>query len=380
MIQGKTPRNWIAIIAANAVAYGLASAAALDQPMSFTVHQECEGSGCRSYILAHGTIVNTTPSVFESLLSRIDYKPTVYFHSPGGNLAAGIRLGLAIRKADLDTVVGGPYEKFVRLNEPYAVLVQKAICYSACAYAFFGGVTRELRDRGDLGVHQFRGARGDAGEASAQLTVAVLANYLDRMGVDRKVLDIASTITADRMQMFTQEEARLLNIDNTNPPTASWTIEAAADGALMLLSSQKQPRRDGVVHLFFARDGAAIRAILVYQIHQNFRTSADMKEIFSGRTRFTVRTDSASFSLVPLVDWTHVSDGYRIILQMPNSVLQAISQARSFGLYADWPNAFRDVDPSVSFGTEGLRRGLLALTRQPKPAPINNELLFAVDL
>jgi hypothetical protein len=343
--------------------YSANASSALDKPMTFSLQQECEGSGCNSYILAQGTIVEKTPLAFEAFMSRIDHKPIVYFHSPGGSLAAGIKLGLLVRKFRLDTFVGGPYEKFVEIGRPYAVLVNRAVCYSACVYAFLGGVTRELKKGGQLGVHQFRGIRGDTGEASAQITTTVLANYIDAMGVDRRLLDIASTTGSDNVYSLSETEARQLNVDNTSPPLARWRLEAANDGTLLLVASQKQARRDGTTHLILQRDRGSIIATVVYQIRQNFRSVKEMTEIFSGKTSFEIAIGKKDYRLLPVSDWKSSGNRYSITLKAQDSVLDELAKVRGFVLQADWPNALRDVDPSVAFGTEGFDRGVVALRR-----------------
>ena len=122
-------------------------------------------------------------------MREADERGALLFNSQGGSLTAALGLGRLIRKYGLDTVVGGPYVE----NEPnnpveQRVVVKAGICFSACVYAFLGGQTRELSNPGTLGVHQFRGAKEDSGEVVAQVTTAMLAEYLDEMGVDRKLL------------------------------------------------------------------------------------------------------------------------------------------------------------------------------------------------
>lgn len=196
------------------------NAAPFDQPMTFSVKIPCEGHGsmCNEYILAQGIITPKTPERFAIFMRKIKpYKPTIYFHSPGGDLVAALKMGHMIRQAGLDTFVGGPYEQFIKLGIPYQTLVKNGGCVSACAYAFLGGVSREVSEGGKYGVHQFAGSRKDTGEGSAQVTSTVLANYLDDMGVDRRLLDIASLTRPTAVQLIKPSLARELNVDNTAP-------------------------------------------------------------------------------------------------------------------------------------------------------------------
>jgi len=111
--------------------------------MTFSEKIRCHGSAsfCGAYVLAQGVITPRTPDIFTAFLEgRPRYKPTIHFDSPGGNLMAAMRLGFSIRKHGLDTYVGGPYEHEPALGAETQTIVGSAVCLSACAYAFLGGV------------------------------------------------------------------------------------------------------------------------------------------------------------------------------------------------------------------------------------------------
>jgi hypothetical protein len=78
---------------------------AVDQPMRFTLHRPCGGNGsvCGIYILAEGEITENSPSELETIARKLNFRPTVYFDSPGGSLFGGIMLGHVIRRFGLDT-------------------------------------------------------------------------------------------------------------------------------------------------------------------------------------------------------------------------------------------------------------------------------------
>ena len=364
-MQQHVPRMLVVLLLANVASEApVARASELAAPMQFTLHQECEGTGCQSYILAQGTIVTDTAETFRTFVSRIGFLPAVYFNSPGGDLAAGVKLGLAIRKAQLDTHVGGAYQQFVGGTNRYETLVREGICLSACAYAFLGGVSRELGKRGTLGVHQFRGERGDSGESSAQIAVAALATYVDQMGADRRLLDLAASASPNQIRVLSTREARDLNVDNTVPPRAHWRLEADSTGQLFLVASQRQARRDGVVSFMLTRSGTAVRAVLSYRIRQSFRSEADLREMFSGQTFFLVRLANVTYQLTPQGKWTQSQGSFVIVVDVPKEALSGISNAAEFELDAEWPNAMRDIRPSAAFGTTGFRNGLAALSRR----------------
>jgi hypothetical protein len=218
-----------------------AQAAAVDGPMHFSLHRPCQGTAsfCGPYILAQGEITSSSPSEFENIVRKLNFQPSVYFNSPGGSLGAGIMLGRVIRKFGLDTYVGGPYKEVKNVRGYTDTLVERGLCLSACAYAFMGGRTRELADGGILGVHQFQTRDGDSGEGSAQLTVAILSAYLEEMGIDRALLDLASATKPAQIEVIPPRLAQALKLDNADPPKSEWQLKAGSNGDLILTTVQR---------------------------------------------------------------------------------------------------------------------------------------------
>jgi hypothetical protein len=341
--------------------------------MTFSSYSACTGTAsfCGEYILANGMITSDTPNKLEILLKAQKFKPTIYFNSPGGNLLAGMKLGYIIRSLIFDTYVGGPYnsahlnQSNGQFNESIVTIVAKGVCLSACAYAFLGGVSRHLDAGGQLGVHQFSGGAKDVGQSAAQVTTAVLAQYLDDMGVDRKLLDIASMTPSGSVQIISVQLARELNVDNTNPPKRGWELKADDQGNLSAIVTQRQGGRDAVTSLAFRRDGSYLIGTLTYRIRQNFRSFRQMNETFQGPTRFHLTASDQSYQTTTVSSWERLVDGsFRIRFSVNPSILLKLSQLAAFELDAeDWGNAMRDVDPSTEFGTEGLRNAVLALLK-----------------
>ena len=349
-----------------AVTPPVASGPSLEAPMTFSFYQPCDGSGyfCGQYILAQGTITQDTPRQLEAVLRAQKFKPRIFFHSPGGNLIAGMELGNIIRRLRFDTYVGGPYENVFQLGQPPKIIITTGVCLSACAYAFLGGVSRELNAGGQYGVHQFSGSTKDLGQSAAQVATAAVAQYLDEMGVDRRLLDIASITAPGSVQIIPVQLARELNVDNTDPPKRAWDLRPDENGNLSLLVAQRQPRRDGVAFLAFHRNGDYLLGTLIYRIRQNFRSFLEMNEIFKGPTPFNLTANERHYQTTTVSSWDRLSvDSFRIRIAVTQSALLELSRVATFGLDARWPNANIDVDPSTEFGTEGLRNGVLALLK-----------------
>lgn len=84
---------------------------------------------------------------------------TVAFDSSGGNLRAGLLLGMVLRGAGLNSLVADQYTEELFEDGSFETVIFPVStdvgCFSACAYAFMGGVSRKLEEGDRIGVHQF---------------------------------------------------------------------------------------------------------------------------------------------------------------------------------------------------------------------------------
>jgi hypothetical protein len=162
-----------------------------------------------------GDITAATPGAFLAFVAAfpdaLSTTAGIVLDSPGGSLLAGLQLGDALRRSGWNTVTGITY--------PWPDGSRHvATCYSACVWAFAGGVNRYMLTDGALGVHRFYSAgAGDA--ASAQEVTAYINLYLDRMGVSRVVQDVASLTRSDQMTYLTMDEATRLQLIHFTPAT-----------------------------------------------------------------------------------------------------------------------------------------------------------------
>jgi hypothetical protein len=112
-----------------------ATTGAFNAPMSFQLdHPDARPR----VLLAVGSIEAGTVESLRSTLQAEGRVDEVWFHSPGGDAQAGLRLGQLIRDHGLLTRVP-----------------TGATCFSACSYAFLGGVLRAVDDGACYGVHMF---------------------------------------------------------------------------------------------------------------------------------------------------------------------------------------------------------------------------------
>ena len=197
------------------------------------------GNHCCWWIQADGEIVANTPEAFETFYRSLKYPPgAIRLNSLGGNLTAGIALGEKIRALGLSTEVGstqGNAEK------------TQGICASACAYAFLGGKARVLEDSARLGFHRFYSplavdnakAKLFSGEDldNTQKLLALLLLYTISMGVDARIVVLATTAGHDEVYWVTQKDAQELRIAFTPMGYKPWRIETYRGGALAVSDS-----------------------------------------------------------------------------------------------------------------------------------------------
>lgn len=197
--------------------------------------------GCE-WIAAEGTITQDTPDRFAAFHQDWGYCPAVTFNSPGGDLAAAIRLGRLLRDRECATAVADTRAVPGSLWHESG----PGVCESACAFAFMGGNTRywHLEEpmgggapRSRLGVQQFFNRDGNAlPSAATQQIMGQLLIYLMDMEIDPEVLTIASRTPANGMHYFTVEEVARLGL-STERGATPMRLEVEEDGLALTWDS-----------------------------------------------------------------------------------------------------------------------------------------------
>lgn len=126
----------------------------------------------------------------------------VTFDSPGGNIAAAMRLGRLIRSQNLPTAQ-------TRHSE----------CASACALAFFGGIVR-FAETGSIGVHKSSFAPDvqldkDTAVSAVQSMTADIVDYLIEMGISPALLSLSLRYEDWDMRYLSHSEMLELGIVTT---------------------------------------------------------------------------------------------------------------------------------------------------------------------
>jgi hypothetical protein len=134
----------------------------------------------------------------------------VYFNSPGGSLVAGMAVGRLLRARGFTADVGR------RAGDPRRP--SAGVCYSACPFAYAGGVHRRLREGSVLGVHRARNRVPVPDEAAFERRVEGDAHaYLREMGVDPGLVAIMQETPPGGIRLLDAGELKRLGLVTPAP-------------------------------------------------------------------------------------------------------------------------------------------------------------------
>ncbi|MDX8477977.1 hypothetical protein RFN28_05710 [Mesorhizobium sp. VK24D] len=168
----------------------------------------------------------------------------IVFNSPGGNVGSAIRLGRMIRAAGLDTLQ-----------------VRQLQCASACSLAFLGGVHR-VAEPGSIGVHRasFKPADGMSTEEAntrVQLGTAAIISYVVEMGVDPKLMELASSYDKHDIRYLSASEMAELRVTNAaanQSPAGTSQMSTTPNPAPVPAPAPDARRQPESVAVAFVRD------------------------------------------------------------------------------------------------------------------------------
>lgn len=165
------------------------------------------------------------PGDANRVLAALTREPVmeVQFDSPGGNMRAGLDVGMTLRANQVATRIAGGRE-----------------CASACFFAFLGGVLRSVDRSARLGVHMHSAASSDdyigrlrqilgerrlsvddrirlivlLNEQMSARAAGMIAAYVVRMGVAIEVFDPLFATPHFEIHWLTEQELRRFNVVN----------------------------------------------------------------------------------------------------------------------------------------------------------------------
>ena len=354
---------------------------AANSGMRFRVFEPCEGNNsiCATTVLAQGVIEADTPERFNAFLKNANqgklgnFSGTVVLDSPGGNLEAGVRLGRMFRASRISTELASEYSRILR-NKPTLApdrsetFVKAAICASACTLAFVGGVERTVHPNSRFGVHQFSVPNGQAGDSRTQIAVVELSDYLQEMGIDRRMLDRASVVPPTSIAWLSRAEIELFRIDNTTFTLQPWAIKASEQGEPKLLVRQMvAPGTTLQVTLMKVPNN--LIAVFVQVSFDKSVHSADRMQLFpAGESpNVDILANGESISLNPARPWARDnlrdSTVFTSALLITDSGAVALQRASSIELRDYFPTAIRDLRFDTALSTRDLKSGLALIMR-----------------
>jgi hypothetical protein len=225
------------------------------------------------FLSAEGTITSTTPDDFQRFLdsqkSPVE-EVVVAINSKGGDLIAALRLGEKFRSIKARVYIGTS-DSFSVNDSPSELTEIKGECYSGCAYAFLGGTSRIVPPFTKYGVHQFyksvevsaaqEKASNAFGLSAAQVVNGILLEYVIRMGVDPRLVSIASLVP-EGILILKPQELRALRIDNSIPLPDNWRLVPWKKGVQAIVEQMQQ---DGTIKSasVYCKKGNPIKVYLV---------------------------------------------------------------------------------------------------------------------
>jgi hypothetical protein len=269
MTAGRSARS--ALVALAAISCGGPSMAqTLPPPIAFFVatgEPGACGPGCGEWIAADGSIDRAAARHFRALLDHLGKrKLPVYFHSPGGSVAAAMEIGHLLRAHRMTAGVArtiprgcDPLQERESACDtlkrsgrelPAEMRTARTMCNSSCVYALIGATVREVTAGALIGVHSTALARFDkngvarsqnsatpsAGEAAELRSAnARLEKYIVAMGIDPGLYEAASAIKHERLRFISRDEVARFGIDRREFHESRWMVDEGPPGPLSVV-------------------------------------------------------------------------------------------------------------------------------------------------
>ncbi|MCA0345433.1 MAG: hypothetical protein LCH99_37810 [Proteobacteria bacterium] len=202
--------------------------------LPYTSDGRCEGD-CPRIMQASGPITSRTPQAFLNFARQEIGRPglinVLLIHSPGGSVNSSISFGRILRKLNTVVVVARamdvremPRRARGKRERGYApnLRFMSGTCASACVYALAGGAKRVVPPESRIAVHRMAGNIGQYDPATreyerrqvyaGEAELNALSAYIEEMGVNPDLVDIAESIPHENARVLSPREIRQLNL------------------------------------------------------------------------------------------------------------------------------------------------------------------------
>lgn len=322
-------------------------------------------------ILASGHIDRDSVDKLSEFTQNLLPHTIIVLQSLGGDLIGGLRLGQFIRARGFYTFIANSNSKLY-LDKKF-----HGKCFSACAYAFLGGVKRKVEIESQYGVHQFRGSNVEINSVQTQKLSAVIGRYIDSMGVNRQLLDQALLTEPGKMQIISQNLLRAWQIENVGMHNqlglARWRIDVTTNGKRLAFVSQKQTNSSAILVFALVKIGDQVKALLIVRPDPIEEGKKDWPLFFSSRISLFIELEPVEnkasnrvFQLSAVSDWqsagvTNTIGTRQIWFDIPPFLLVELQTYSQFYLKPNWQVRPRGFDDKTVFGTIALKEMLMAL-------------------
>jgi hypothetical protein len=200
------------------------------------------------------------------------------------------------------------------------------------------------------------------------VTVVALAAYLETMGIDRRLLDMASLISPFAIHWLSPSELTQLRVDNMTVIQGRWRLSALDDGSVVAEISQKKPGFQSQVSLMVMKSAdRPVLAIAFVPGELNSRSLRDAVEALNGEQlipQVTLSIDGQSIAAYKAVTWRAATNEAVIsVLPLSLQAVQALRAGKVLDLNVSVPHAFMQYDPSLQFPLDNLGRFLSAVLK-----------------
>lgn len=247
----------------------------------------------------------------------------LYLNSLGGSLLGGLALGRAIRAHGLNTAVGQYNFKLKYVGS------KPGYCYSACAFAFLGGVFRYSVAGSIYGVHRFYWEAGTGGNApSAEILSAAVVEYIQSMGVDPKIFSIATEAGRSQMVIPSHRVLLALRVVNNGQLPTKWTIESYSRDGVQGMYLKGQRETDNGINKFIiaCQVGAPMFLMAIFDVGQNG------KQVMSWPVNWLF-VDNKDIRIDRFLESKSIKNGEMVIAyRIDNALLRDISGAKTVGV------------------------------------------------
>jgi len=145
-----------------------------------------------------------------------------------------------------------------------------------------------------------------------------LAKYVDAMGIDRRILDIAQLTSSDKVAILTSSQIKQFKIDNLGQsPYPRWRLDSSPQGQLIALNSFATNLNGTSATIGLMRVKDNVLFILYYKTNQ--------ATLMQAGTQLSIEIGEQSYPLTQLGTWELKSDGTQGNFSVPATLFKALS-------------------------------------------------------